>query len=87
MQAAIGVAQMDKLQSFCEKRKAHFKNIFRYFQNIPTVHPAEATEGSDPAWFSFIVTLKSEIKFTREEITKYLNERLIETRICSQVTL
>jgi len=81
IQAAIGAAQMDKLPEFCEKRKAHFKEWTRIFSKYPQyfVLP-EATEGSDPAWFAFIVTIKDDASFTRDEITRFLNEKLIETR-------
>ena len=40
----------------------------------------EATEKADPAWFSFIVTLRDDTPFTRDELTACLNNRLIETR-------
>ncbi|MDO9340153.1 MAG: lipopolysaccharide biosynthesis protein RfbH, partial [Bacteroidales bacterium] len=81
MQAAIGSAQMDKLSSFCEKRRSNFKTWSQIFGRYPQyfVTP-QATEGSDPAWFSFIITLKKDCPFTREELTRYLNENLIETR-------
>ncbi len=81
IQAAIGSAQMDKLPEFCEKRKTNFLEWERIFSKYPDyfILP-EATEGSDPAWFAFIVTLKEGTTFTRDEITRHLNENLIETR-------
>jgi len=81
MQAAIGAAQMDKLPEFCEKRKANFKKHFANFSkyNEYFILP-KATENSDPSWFSFIVTVKEGAPFTRDEITRYFNENLIETR-------
>ncbi len=81
IQAAIGAAQMDKLPNFCEKRKANFKEWTRIFSKYPRyfILP-EAAEQSDPAWFAFIVTLQKNCPFTRDEITRYLNRNLIETR-------
>ncbi len=81
IQAAIGSAQMDKLPEFCDKRKANFKGWYRIFSKHPEyfILP-EATEGSDPAWFAFIITLKGGTSFTRDELTRYLNDNLIETR-------
>jgi len=81
IQAAIGAAQMDKLPEFCERRKSNFKEWTRIFSKYPQffILP-EATEGSDPAWFAFIVTVKEDAPFTRDEITRFLNEKLIETR-------
>lgn len=81
IQAAIGSAQMDKLSTFCEKRKDNFSKYSAIFGKFPQyfILP-EATENSSPAWFSFIVTLKPECPFTREDIAGFFNENLIETR-------
>lgn len=81
IQAAIGAAQMDKLPEFCVRRKENFREWSRIFSKYPDyfILP-KATENSDPAWFAFIVTLKKDICFTREDITQYLNNNLIETR-------
>jgi CDP-6-deoxy-D-xylo-4-hexulose-3-dehydrase len=81
IQAATGSAQMDKLQEFCERRRENFKEWIRIFSKYPDyfILP-KATEGSDPAWFAFIVTLKENAPFTRDEITNQLNANLIETR-------
>jgi CDP-6-deoxy-D-xylo-4-hexulose-3-dehydrase len=80
-QAAIGCAQIDKLPSFCEQRKANFRKHTAILSKYPQyfILP-EATENADPAWFSFIVTLKDGTPFTRDELTTYLNNKLIETR-------
>jgi CDP-6-deoxy-D-xylo-4-hexulose-3-dehydrase len=81
IQAAIGAAQIDKLPEFCDRRKENFKEWTRIFSKYPEyfILP-EATEGADPAWFAFIVTLKKGTPFTRDEITQTLNSNLIETR-------
>lgn len=81
IQAAIGAAQMDKLPDFCESRKAHFQEWKRIFSKYPRyfILP-EPTEGADPAWFAFIITLKDDCPFKRDDLTKYLNDNLIETR-------
>jgi CDP-6-deoxy-D-xylo-4-hexulose-3-dehydrase len=81
LQAAIGSAQMDKLPEFCERRKQNFKEWYRIFSKYPEyfILP-KAIKDSDPAWFAFIVTLKKGASFTRDELTKHLNDNLIETR-------
>lgn len=81
IQAAIGAAQIDKLPEFCNRRKENFREWTRIFSKYPDyfILP-KATEGSDPAWFAFIVTLKEGTPFTRDEITQLLNNNLIETR-------
>jgi CDP-6-deoxy-D-xylo-4-hexulose-3-dehydrase len=81
MQAAIGAAQMQKLGMFCEARKKNFERYNQTFQKYPDYFTLpEATKGSDPAWFSYIVTLKEGTPFSREQLTQYLDSRKIETR-------
>ena len=81
IQAAIGAAQMDKLPEFCEKRKTNFNEWTHIFSKYPDyfILP-KATEGADPAWFAFIVTIKENAPFKRDELTGHLNAKLIETR-------
>jgi len=81
IQAAIGVEQMKKLDSFCKSRRYNFelwKKGFEPYQEYFIL--PEATEGSDPAWFAFPVTVCENAGFTRTELTSYLNDNLIETR-------
>ncbi|OGU29014.1 MAG: lipopolysaccharide biosynthesis protein RfbH [Ignavibacteria bacterium GWA2_35_9] len=81
MQAAIGAAQIDKLPMFCKKRKENFNRYNQIFEKYSDflILP-EATEHSDPAWFSYIVSVKEDAPFKRDQIAKYLNDNLIETR-------
>ncbi len=81
IQAAIGADQIDKLPEFCDRRKENFKEWAGIFSKYPDyfILP-KATEGSVPAWFAFIVTLKEGTPFTRDELTRHLNDNLIETR-------
>jgi CDP-6-deoxy-D-xylo-4-hexulose-3-dehydrase len=80
-QAAIGAAQIDKLPVFCEQRKANFKKHAAILSKYPQyfILP-EATRNADPAWFSYIVTVKEGAPFTRDELTAWLNGHLVETR-------
>ena len=81
IQAAIGAAQMDKLEIFGEKRKENFRKHYRIFSKYPQFFSLpRATKGADPSWFAFIVTVKESAPFKRDEITNYLNSKLIETR-------
>lgn len=81
IQAAIGAAQMDKLEMFGEKRKENFKKHYSIFSKYPQYFSLpKATEGADPSWFAFIVTVRDSAPFKRDEITNYLNSKLIETR-------
>ena len=81
IQAAIGLEQLKKLDRFCQARRNNFEawtNGFKEYEEYFIL--PEATEGSDPAWFAFPVTVRKKACFTRTELTIYLNENLIETR-------
>ena len=59
MQAAIGVAQMDKLPGFIKRRKELFKKYYDGLKDLEDVFwLPEATPGSDPAWFGFPLTFR-----------------------------
>lgn len=81
IQAAIGVAQVEKLEDFCKSRRDNFIKWTRIFSKYEEyfILP-RATENSDPAWFAFIVTLRDNVPFKRDEITLWFNSNLIETR-------
>lgn len=81
IQAAIGSAQMDKLTDFCMQRKENFKKWTAIFSKYTEffILP-EKTKHSDPSWFSFIITLRKNCPFNRDDLTRYLNDNLIETR-------
>ncbi|MBN1983895.1 MAG: lipopolysaccharide biosynthesis protein RfbH [Chitinivibrionales bacterium] len=81
MQAAIGVEQLKKLSVFCQRRKENFnlwKEGFKQWERFFILpHP---TEGSDPSWFAFPVTVRNDAGFTRTSLTNHLDTHLIETR-------
>lgn len=81
MQAAIGVAQLDKLSGFIDQRKQNF-NLWKskFSEWLDYFLLPEGTEGSDPSWFAFPVTVKRDAGFTRTELTDYLGSRFVETR-------
>jgi CDP-6-deoxy-D-xylo-4-hexulose-3-dehydrase len=81
IQAAIGVEQLKKLDSFCAVRRNNFQLWTEGFRNYEEyfILP-QATEGSDPAWFAFPLTVKGYAGFTRTGLTNHLNTHLIETR-------
>ncbi len=81
MQAAIGVEQLKKLPEFCQKRRNNFKlwteGLKKWEDKF--ILPV-ATEGADPAWFAYPVTVKENAGFTRTELTNYLDANKVETR-------
>jgi CDP-6-deoxy-D-xylo-4-hexulose-3-dehydrase len=82
MQAACGLAQLDKLESFIQKRKDNFnylKNKLKSCENFFLL--PIATENSDPSWFGFLITIKVESKINRLDLLKYLDQNKIGTRL------
>ena len=81
MQAAIGAAQMDKLELFTARRKENFRLITEGLQGLDDffILP-KATEHSDPSWFAYILTLRENAPFSRVELAQYLDQHLVETR-------
>jgi CDP-6-deoxy-D-xylo-4-hexulose-3-dehydrase len=81
MQAAIGCAQLKKLDKFISRRKVNFQrlmNILRPYEDRLIL--PKATPHSDPSWFCFVVTIRDEAGFTRNEMTRFLDANRIETR-------
>ena len=81
MQAAIGLVQLKKLDKIIEKRKQNFNRLYSIFSKYESVfHLPKATEGSDPSWFAFPLTVRDEIFMNRNDFTMYLEDCKIQTR-------
>lgn len=80
LQAAIGVAQLDKLEGFTAKRKANFAKLYDGLKDLKELQIFEKYPESDPAWFGFLLTVTKGAKFTRNELTEYLEKNQIQTR-------
>jgi len=82
MQAAVGVAQLDKLPDFIAKRRKNFDMLYNGLKHLDKflVLP-KATENSEPSWFGFLMTVKEGSPVTRNELAVYLEEEMnIQTR-------
>ncbi len=81
MQAALGLAQFEKLDGFVEKRKENFKKIYQVFEKYQNyLHLPTWLEESEPSWFGFLLTVKDSAPFKRKDIVAHLNENKIATR-------
>jgi CDP-6-deoxy-D-xylo-4-hexulose-3-dehydrase len=80
MQAAIGVAQLEKFPSFVEKRKENFMKLYEGLRGVDKLILNSATPNSDPSWFGFMITLKDDVEFSRNELVEYLENANIQTR-------
>ncbi len=82
MQAAVGVAQLDKLSGFIEQRKANFRALRRGLADLEDLFLLpEATPGSDPSWFGFPIAVRPDSSLTRNAVVQYLEARKIATRL------
>ncbi len=80
MQAAIGVAQLEKLPLFVKKRKENFAKLYNALKHIDELILNTATPNSDPSWFGFMITLKNGVPYSRNEFVQYLERANIQTR-------
>jgi CDP-6-deoxy-D-xylo-4-hexulose-3-dehydrase len=82
MQAAVGVAQMDKLDQFTEARKRNWKILREGLESVQEYFLLpEATENSDPSWFGFPMSVRPEAQIARREFVIFLEQRKIATRL------
>ena len=82
MQAAVGVAQLQKLEGFVEARRRNFRALHDGLRGLEEffILP-EATPHSDPSWFGFPLAVRPDAPFTRNQVTRYLEDRKIATRL------
>jgi CDP-6-deoxy-D-xylo-4-hexulose-3-dehydrase len=82
MQAAVGNAQLDRLEDFIAARRANFdymKAAMAKHEDVMIL--PEATPNSNPSWFGFPLTVRDGAPFTRDELVKHLNDKKIGTRL------
>ena len=81
-QASVGLAQLDHLDDFVAARRRNFDRLKAGLAPLEAffVLP-EATAGTEPSWFGFLLTLRDGAPFTRDEIVRHLNAKGIGTRL------
>ena len=80
MQAAIGCAQLEKLDRIVEARRKNWQTLYEGLKDLPQLMMPEPEEGSNPSWFGFLIAVRPETGFTRNELTGFLESRKIQTR-------
>jgi len=81
MQAALGLSQLTKLDGFVERRQANFEHLYARLSGVEGLILPRATLNSEPSWFGFPITLDPQLAVDREELLRFLDARLIGTRL------
>lgn len=80
MQAAVGVAQLKKIDYFTKLRKENFMYLYKGLEGLRDVLTLpEITENSDPSWFGFLITVKDGVN--RNELVKFIESKNVQTRM------
>lgn len=82
MQAAVGVEQLKKFPTFIERRKENWAYLREALSDLEDklILP-EAAENSEPSWFGFLISVKPESGFNRNDVTKYIESKNVQTRL------
>lgn len=82
MQAAIGLAQLQRIDGFVAKRRENHARLHASLSDLQDVLVLpEATSGSDPSWFGFALTVRPDAPFTRAQVVDHLESNGIATRL------
>tara|TARA_R110000765_G_scaffold426485_2_gene542289 strand:- start:277 stop:1620 length:1344 start_codon:yes stop_codon:yes gene_type:complete len=81
IQAAMGLAQIDKIEKIGARRRENYRNLYKIFEKYEEFfHLPKPTKNSDPSWFAFPLTIKSKAPFKRSDITTFYESNKIQTR-------
>lgn len=82
MQAAVGVEQLKKFPSFIERRRYNWDRLRKALNDVSDklILP-EPAEHSEPSWFGFLISIKPESGLKRNDVTRYIEEHNIQTRL------
>jgi len=81
MQAAVGVAQLDKLTGFIAARRRNWEYLHDGLADLDELRLGEPTPGSVPSWFGFALTVRPDAGFDRYDLVQHLEGRKIATRL------
>ena len=82
MQAAVGCEQLKKFPSFIERRRHNWQRLHDALLPIQDkIILPEPCENSVPSWFGFLISIKPESNVSRYDVTTYVEERGVQTRL------
>ena len=82
MQAAIGCEQLKKFPDFIERRRHNWSRLHKALEDLQEklILP-EPAENSRPSWFGFLISVKPESGLKRNDVTKYIESKNVQTRL------
>ena len=80
LQAAIGCAQLEKLDDIVARRRENFDYLHKGLEGVKGLLLPEPQKNSKPSWFGFFITVLPNAGYTRTELTKYLEDHKVQTR-------
>jgi dTDP-4-dehydro-2,6-dideoxy-D-glucose 3-dehydratase len=80
IQAALGLSQLAKLDDFTAARRRNWRRLRDGLDGVPHLILPEATPGSEPSWYGFVLTVSPEAPFATAELVSFLEGRKIGTR-------
>lgn len=82
MQAAIGCEQLKKLPDFIKRRRHNWNRLHKKLEPAADIFILpEPAENSEPSWFGFLISIKSENSLDRNKITQYVERHNVQTRL------
>lgn len=82
MQAAIGLAQLGKVDKFRKARKINFGEYYSFFKDYENLfYLPKSLPKANPSWFGFLLTIKEDSGLSRLELLRYLEQKRIGTRL------
>ncbi|MGN0317906.1 MAG: lipopolysaccharide biosynthesis protein RfbH [Lachnospira sp.] len=82
LQAAVGVEQLKKFPSFIERRKHNWSRLHKALEDVQDrIILPEPAPNSDPSWFGFLISVRPETGLNRNEVTKYIESKNVQTRL------
>lgn len=82
LQAAVGVEQLKKFPEFIEKRRHNWERLYNALKPIEDkIILPEPAESSEPSWFGFLISIRPETGVNRNDVTKYIEEHNVQTRL------
>lgn len=80
IQAAIGLAQLDKLPAFIAARRQNWHTLGQAAAEVPWLQVQQPTDHSEPSWFGLLLTLTEHAPMDRRAVVTHLESRKIQTR-------